>query len=229
MFFQIVFASLLQMLDWASTLFRWFSALRDHTAIVWLLCRISGYCPGDPGTVRWGLPGDHQQLGIWLRRRRGLRPGAYLFYYAAVVILAATVGFEIGVGFMSGLGVTSGFLHFIVGLIVAAILCCGHLPRSPKVVHHRAECARRGWHDPDGHTACAGSCLAGRDLNLGLVGDIYPRFVALDVSLSWRLRGGIAVQMLLPEDYAVEPNRPERMSLHHPLPTMPPRGAEPVM
>lgn len=47
---------------------------------------------------------------------------AYLFYYAAVVVLAATVGFEIGAGLMAGFGVNMGVLQFVVGLAVALAL-----------------------------------------------------------------------------------------------------------
>lgn len=44
---------------------------------------------------------------------------AYFSYYAAVVVLAASVGFEFGVGILSGFGVSASFLLFLAGLIVA--------------------------------------------------------------------------------------------------------------
>src|SRR5215467_10886573 len=47
---------------------------------------------------------------------------AYFFYYGAVVVLAATVGYEIGVGLVSGIGVSSGFVQFIIGAVLAAAL-----------------------------------------------------------------------------------------------------------
>ena len=47
---------------------------------------------------------------------------SYLFYYAAVVVLGAAVGYLLGTGFMALLGFQPGFLTFIVGVVVAAIL-----------------------------------------------------------------------------------------------------------
>jgi hypothetical protein len=47
---------------------------------------------------------------------------SYLFYYVAVVILGAAVGYMIGSGFMVWLGVQSGFVTFICGVLAAAIL-----------------------------------------------------------------------------------------------------------
>jgi hypothetical protein len=47
---------------------------------------------------------------------------AYFFYYAAIVVLGVTVGYELGIGIMAGLGVSSGFFQFIVGVVVAAAL-----------------------------------------------------------------------------------------------------------
>lgn len=63
---------------------------------------------------------------------------AYLFYYGAIAILAATVGYEIGAGIIAGLGISSGFLQFIVGLAVALAFAAGvivfNLPRLLIVV-----------------------------------------------------------------------------------------------
>jgi hypothetical protein len=47
---------------------------------------------------------------------------AYLFYVVAVVVLAATIGYEVGVGILAGLGVSMGFLLFLAGLIAAVVL-----------------------------------------------------------------------------------------------------------
>lgn len=58
---------------------------------------------------------------------------AYLFYYAAIVILAASVGYELGVGFLVGISVSSGLLQFIVGAVIALAFAAGvvffNLPR----------------------------------------------------------------------------------------------------
>lgn len=63
---------------------------------------------------------------------------AYLFYYGAIAILAATVGYEIGVGILAGLGISSGFVQFIIGLVVALAFAAGviafNLPRLLIVV-----------------------------------------------------------------------------------------------
>jgi hypothetical protein len=48
---------------------------------------------------------------------------AYLFYYAAVVILGGSVGYSIGTGFIALLGLSpTGFIAVIVGLVVAVVL-----------------------------------------------------------------------------------------------------------
>jgi hypothetical protein len=58
---------------------------------------------------------------------------AYLFYAAAVVLLAGLVGYELGVGIMAGFGVQEGFLTFLVGLLVGVALVALalylHLPK----------------------------------------------------------------------------------------------------
>jgi hypothetical protein len=47
---------------------------------------------------------------------------SYLFYYFAVVVLGASVGYMLGTGFMALLGFSPGFLSFVAGVFVAAIL-----------------------------------------------------------------------------------------------------------
>jgi hypothetical protein len=59
---------------------------------------------------------------------------AYFFYYAAVGILAAAVGYELGVGLMAGFGVDSGFVQFLVGVVLAtALVAAVILLNLPKV------------------------------------------------------------------------------------------------
>jgi hypothetical protein len=50
---------------------------------------------------------------------------AYLFYYAAIVILGATVGYQLGIGFMTWIGFKLGFISVLVGLILAVIFAFG--------------------------------------------------------------------------------------------------------
>jgi uncharacterized protein DUF4203 len=50
---------------------------------------------------------------------------AYLFYYAAIIILGATVGYYLGIGFMTWIGFKLGFIAVLVGLILAVIFAFG--------------------------------------------------------------------------------------------------------
>jgi hypothetical protein len=50
---------------------------------------------------------------------------AYLFYYAAIVILGATVGYYLGIGFMTWIGFQLGFITVMVGLVLAVIFGFG--------------------------------------------------------------------------------------------------------
>jgi hypothetical protein len=58
---------------------------------------------------------------------------AYLFYAAAVVLLAGFVGYQLGIGIMAGLGVQEGWLTFLVGLLVGlawvAVAIYLHFPK----------------------------------------------------------------------------------------------------
>jgi hypothetical protein len=58
---------------------------------------------------------------------------AYLFYAAAVVLLAGFVGYQLGIGIMAGLGFNEGWLTFLVGLLVglalAAVAIYLHFPK----------------------------------------------------------------------------------------------------
>jgi hypothetical protein len=50
---------------------------------------------------------------------------AYLFYYVAIVILGASVGYLLGVGFMTWLGFKLGLITVLVGLALATIFALG--------------------------------------------------------------------------------------------------------
>jgi hypothetical protein len=58
---------------------------------------------------------------------------AYLFYAAAVVLLAGFVGYQLGIGIMAGFGFNEGWLTFLVGLLVglalAAVAIYLHFPK----------------------------------------------------------------------------------------------------
>ncbi|HEV8194328.1 MAG TPA: hypothetical protein VGP82_22995 [Ktedonobacterales bacterium] len=154
---------------------------------------------------------------------------AYFFYYGAVVVLAVTVAYEFGVGIIAGVGVNSGFVQFIVGAVVALALAVAvvflNLPRIIIVV--LSALAGAGM-------ILTGTLLAlGRvslvDLNLGLVGAFIRDSWLWSLVYLAIVAFGIAVQLLLPEDYSLEPYSQASMSLHAPVPTLPPRGAEPAV
>src|SRR5690348_17921685 len=46
---------------------------------------------------------------------------SYMFYYVAVTVLGATVGYEVGSGLMAWGGFTPGFLTVLVGVLFAAV------------------------------------------------------------------------------------------------------------
>ena len=153
---------------------------------------------------------------------------AYFFYYAAVAVLAATVGYELGVGFMAGLGVSSGFLLFLVGLLVAVALTAAvillNLPKVFIVVL----------------TALAGASmiLSGVLLALGRISltAFHAGLVGAFIRDSWfwslvylaLVAIGIVAQMLLPATYTVAPYGQEQPSLEAPTPSTMRRPAQPV-
>jgi hypothetical protein len=60
---------------------------------------------------------------------------AYLFYAAAVVLLAGFVGYQLGVGIMTAIGVKEGFLTFLVGLVVGlGLVALAIFLRLPKLL-----------------------------------------------------------------------------------------------
>lgn len=232
MFFQIVFASLLQLLIGLALCFAGFRVFE-------ILLPVFGFFAGFLVTAQaiqelFG-GGFLATTSSWVF---GLVIGAicavasFLFYYAAIVILAVTVGYEIGVGFMSGLGVSSGFLLFIVGIVLAAILAIAVVVLDmPKILIVVLSAL-----------AGAGMILTGillalgriplAALNWGLVGAFIRDSWFWTLAFLAIAGAGIVVQMLLPEQYSVEPNWPERMSPHAPnLPfsASPPAGTEPAM
>ena len=60
---------------------------------------------------------------------------AYLFYEAAVILLAGFIGYEIGIGIMTWFGFQPGFVPFLVGLAVAlALAALAVVLRFPKIL-----------------------------------------------------------------------------------------------
>jgi hypothetical protein len=60
---------------------------------------------------------------------------AYLFYEAAVILLAGFVGYELGVGIMTWIGFQPGFFPFVVGLVGAlALVILAVALRFPKLL-----------------------------------------------------------------------------------------------
>jgi hypothetical protein len=60
---------------------------------------------------------------------------AYLFYYAAIIILGGTVGYSLGVGVMSWIGFRLGLLTFLVGLALALVFAAAvALLQVPKLL-----------------------------------------------------------------------------------------------
>lgn len=157
---------------------------------------------------------------------------AYFFYYAAIAILALTAGYELGVGLMTGLGVSSGFLQFIVGAVVAlafvAAVLFFNLPKVFIVVLTSL--------------VGAGMILSGILVALGRIPLVALRFGVVGdfIRLSWFwalvflviAAAGIVVQMLVPTGYVFQPYGEEEMFQQapgpgRPLPTPPPMGMGP--
>jgi len=131
---------------------------------------------------------------------------AYLFYYGAIAILAATAGYELGVGIIAGLGISSGFLQFIVGLVVALAFAAGvivfNLPRLLIVVLTSL--------------IGAGMILAGILIGLGRISLVALQYgvVGAFIRLSWFwslvflaiAAAGIVVQLfVLPNRFTLQP------------------------
>lgn len=150
---------------------------------------------------------------------------AYFFYYAAITILAATVGYELGVGVLAGVGVTAGIAQFIVGVVVAlafaAAIVLLNLPKVLIVVL----------------TALvgAGMILSGILVAFGQVPLESLRFGVMGgfIRLSWFwslvflviAAGGVAVQLLVPARYELHPYGEEEMAQY--MPTSAPPAAPP--
>lgn len=153
---------------------------------------------------------------------------AYLFYYAAIVVLAATVGYELGVGLMAGLGANSGFILFIVGLGLAALFTVAvivlNLPRVFIIVL----------------TALGGASmiLTGillafggvtlETLDVGLVGGFLRSSWLWFLAYLAIVVAGILAQMMVPDTFTVSPYSQGQSSFQAPTSRASMQPEEPV-
>ncbi|HKT38242.1 MAG TPA: DUF4203 domain-containing protein [Ktedonobacterales bacterium] len=216
MFFQIVFASLLQILIGLALCFAGF---RVFVLVLPLVGFFGGFVVTAQAIQEVFGGGFLATVSGWVF---GFIVGvfcaviAYFFYYGAVVVLAAVFGYELGTGIMSGLGVSSGVALFIVGAVVAIALCIAVVLLNLPELFVIALSALVG----------ASMILTGILLAVGRIPRESLRFGVVGAfirdSWFWSLvylaiaGAGIAVQILLPERYDLEPNWPERMTGHAP-------------
>ncbi len=153
---------------------------------------------------------------------------AYLFYYAAVIVLAATVGFEIGAGLMAGFGASMGVLQFVVGLAIALALCVAvvalNLPKAIIIVLTALGGASMIL---TGVLLAFGS-ISLSTLELGIVGAFvrsswfwFLVYVAIAMI-------GMVVQSLAPDAYRVRPYSLEQTTFQAPTPGAPMRQGESI-
>jgi hypothetical protein len=141
---------------------------------------------------------------------------AYFFYYAAVIVLAATVGYEIGVGLMAGFGVNAGFIQFIVGLGVALALSVAVIALNLPKVFIIALTALGGASMILTGILLAFGGVTLETLNLGLVVAFvrsswfwFLVYVAIVVV-------GIAAQSMVPDTFKLTPYAQEQTSYQAP-------------
>jgi len=232
MFFQIVFAALLQLLIGLALCFAGF---RVFVLVLPIIGFFGGFVVTAQAIQELFGGGFLATVSGWVF---GFVVGvfaaviAYFFYYGAVVVLAGVFGYELVTGFLAGLGVTSGVLLFIVGLVVAVGLCVLVVLLNVPQLVVIALTALLG----------ASMILTGILLAVGRIplASLEWGVVGAFIRDSWfwglvflAIAGfGAAVQILLPERYSLEPNWPERTGAHAPnvtVPSAPPAGAEPAI
>ncbi len=123
MFFETLFIGLLALLLGAAFCF---AGYRFFRILIPIWGFFAGFSLGAQGVVAIFGGGFLATVTSWVI---GLVVGlvlaalAYLFYYAAVVILGGSVGFWIGTGLVAAIGFSqNGFFAVIVGLVVAVVL-----------------------------------------------------------------------------------------------------------
>jgi hypothetical protein len=135
MFFQTVFASLLIILLGLGLTF---AGYRFFVILVSIWGFFAGFHFGASILSNWFGQGFLTTIIGWVI---GLLIGifaaaiAYLFYEAAVILLAGFVGYELGVGIMTWIGFQPGVITFLVGLAGAlALAALAVLLRFPKLL-----------------------------------------------------------------------------------------------
>lgn len=135
MFFQTVFTSLLIILLGLGLTF---AGYRFFVILVSIWGFFAGFHFGASILSNWFGQGFLTTVIGWVI---GLLVGvfaaaiAYLFYEAAVILLAGFVGYELGVGIMTWIGFQPGFITFLVGLAGAlALAALAVILRFPKML-----------------------------------------------------------------------------------------------
>jgi hypothetical protein len=135
MFFQTVFTSLLVIMLGLALLF---SGYRFFQLLISIWGFVAGFQFGASILSNWFGQGFLTTVIGWVL---GLLVGifaatlAYLFYAAAVVILAGFVGYQLGIGVMAGIGFNEGFVTFLVGLLLGlALVALAIFLHFPKVL-----------------------------------------------------------------------------------------------
>lgn len=227
MFLQIVFAALIQILIGLALCFAGF---RVFVLVLPILGFFGGFVVTAQAISELFGGGFLATISGWVF---GFVVGvfcaviAYFFYYGAIVVLAGIFGYELVTGFLAGLGVTSGFLLFIVGLVIALALCVLVVLLNVPQLFVIALTALLG-----SSMILTGVLLAiGRiplaSLQWGVVGAFIRDSWFWGLIFLVIAGFGAAVQILLPERYNLEPNWPERATAHapnQPFPATPPAG-----
>jgi hypothetical protein len=135
MFFQTVFTSLLLIMLGLALCF---TGYRFFQILISIWGFVAGFQFGASILSNWFGQGFLTTVIGWVI---GLLIGifaatlAYLFYAAAVVLLAGFVGYQLGIGVMAGLGFNEGFVTFLVGLLVGlALVAVAIYLHFPKVL-----------------------------------------------------------------------------------------------
>ena len=240
MFFQIVFVSLLQLLV---GLVLCFAGFRFFVVLLPLVGFFAGFLVTAQAIQQLFGGGFLSTVGSWVF---GFVVGvicaivAYLFYYGAVAILAAAVGYELAVGVLSGFGVNSGAILFLVGLVVAAALVAAVILLNLPKLFIVALTAEVGASMILGGILLAVGRISLAGLHAGVVG------VLIRSSWFWFLIfvlimiAGIVVQLFVTEEYALRsrgqagtagqtPIAAPRQEPGQSLSDLPPRGAEPAV
>jgi hypothetical protein len=135
MFFQTVFTSLLLIMLGLALCF---TGYRFFQILISIWGFVAGFQFGASILSNWFGQGFLTTVIGWVI---GLLIGifaatlAYLFYAAAVVLLAGFVGYQLGIGVMAGIGFNEGFVTFLVGLLVGlALVALAIYLHFPKVL-----------------------------------------------------------------------------------------------